>query len=78
MAGLLKCVQTQTLDTDSLKVERGGNYPAALCDATAKLTARDARKRLTLKKLVQQLEEKPAIPASWGLSAEAAAALAVS
>ena len=78
MAGLLKCVQTRTLDTDSLKVEKGGNYPTALCDATAKLLARAPEKRLPLHKLVELLHEKPAIPASWGLSAEAAAALAIS
>ena len=78
MAGLLKCVSTQTLDTDSLKVERGGNYPAALCNAAAKLLVRDPAKRLPLRKLVEQLEEKQPIPASWGLSAEASAALAIS
>ena len=78
MAGLLKCVQTQQLDTESLKVERGGNYPSSLCDATQQLLAKESPKRLPLGKLVEQLEAKPAIPASWGLSAEAAAALAIS
>jgi serine/threonine protein kinase len=69
-------VTTATLDTDSLKVANGGNFPAALCDATAQLLAKEPTKRLPLKRLVDQLTEKPAIPASWGLSAEAAAALA--
>ena len=78
MAGLLKCVNSQLLDTESLKVEKGGNYPTSLCDATQKLLAKESSKRMPLKKLVEQLEAKPAIPASWGLSAEAAAALAIS
>ena len=78
MAGLLKCVNTQVLDTESLKVEKGGNYPTSLCDATAKLLHREADKRMQLAKLVEQLEAKPEIPASWGLSAAAQAALNIS
>ena len=78
MAGLLKCVNTQVLDTESLKVEKGGNYPTSLCDATAKLLHREADKRMQLAKLVEQLEAKPERPASWGLSAAAQAALNIS
>ena len=75
MAGLLKCVTTKSLETDALKVANGGNFPPMLADAVAGLLVREPAKRLTLARLIEQLDEKPAIPASWGLSAEAAAAM---
>lgn len=78
MKGLLNCVSKKVLDTEGLKVANGGNFPPLLADATANLLAKEPSKRLTLARLIEQLEERPAIPASWGLSAEAAAALSIS
>ena len=79
MAGLLKHVTSKTLPVDQLKVANGGNYPPDLCDATKALLAKEPGKRLGLKKLLERLNAQPSIEelaAKWGLSKEAAAAMA--
>lgn len=61
------------------QVANGGNYPPDLCDATTSLLAKKAESRMTLKKLISQLNAQPSIEelaAQWGLSKEAAAAMA--
>jgi len=78
MQGLIKHVTTKSFDWAALKVANGGNYSEELVDSLAGLVVKDPAKRIQLTALVQKLEEKKAPPASWGLSAEAAAALAAS
>ena len=70
MKGLQKALNTKKLEVDSLTL-----YSENLRETLKKLLARKRKERMTLAQLIAQLTEKPIIPASWGLSAEAQAAL---
>jgi NIMA (never in mitosis gene a)-related kinase len=79
MAGLAKHVSAKSLPIEALKVANGGNYPPELCDATSSLLAKKPASRMGLKKLLAELNKQPSIEelaAQWGLSKEAAAAMA--
>ena len=71
MQGLLRALNTSSLDMTGLQ----SFYSENLRQTLKSLLARDKHDRMTLSALITQLTEAPKIPASWGLSAEAQAAL---
>ena len=72
MKRLEKALQNNTLDVRALT----SHYSEELCEMLMKLLAKRREERLPLSKLLEKLTEAPKVPASWGLSAEAQAALA--
>ena len=71
MKGLLNHMRTKELDVLRLR----SHYSEELCATLNKLLDKRPAARLTLTSLITQLTEAPRPPASWGLSAEAQAAL---
>ena len=71
MKRLEKALLNNTLNVMALRAY----YSEELCEAVSKLLAKKREERLPLSKLITQLTEAPKVPASWGLSAEAQAAL---
>ena len=64
---------------EKLKVANGGNYPPDLCDACTALLDKKVEKRMGLKQLLKTLTAQPSVEElakQWGLSPEAAAAMA--
>ena len=71
MKGLLKHIKHNSLNIMALR----SHYSEELATTLDKLLAKSASQRLSLSALLTQLTEAPKHPASWGLSAEAMAAL---
>ena len=71
MKGLLRHIVRNSLNIMALR----SHYSEEFCTTLDKLLAKDPIDRLPLRSLITQLTETPKHPASWGLSAEAMAAL---
>lgn len=71
MKGLVDHMKKKSLPIDQLRT----HYSAELAETLSKLLAKSPKDRLPLKSLISQLTDAPVHPASWGLSAEAQAAL---
>lgn len=71
MKGLLMHIRAHELDVEALRT----NYSLEMVDVVRKLLAKKPSERLPLKVLLTQFTEAPKPPPSWGLSAEAQAAL---
>jgi hypothetical protein len=71
MKGLLMHIRAHELDVEALRT----NYSLEMVDVVRKLLAKKPSERLPLKALLTQFTEAPKPPPSWGLSAEAQAAL---
>mmetsp|Transcript_15302 Transcript_15302/g.30715 ORF Transcript_15302/g.30715 Transcript_15302/m.30715 type:complete len:463 (-) Transcript_15302:185-1573(-) len=71
MQGLIRHMKSSSLDIEKLRT----HYSEEMVGVLSKLLAKRPADRLALLSLLQQLTEAPKHPASWGLSAEAQAAL---
>ena len=71
MKRLESALRNNTLNVMGLRAY----YTEEMCELLSKLLAKKREERLPLSKLIAQLTEAPKVPASWGLSAEAQAAL---
>jgi len=71
MQGLTHALRHQSLNIMALR----SHYSEELCQTLDQLLAKTREKRLPLGQLISHLTEAPKHPASWGLSAEAQAAL---
>ena len=71
MKGLLMHIRAHELDVEALRT----HYSLEMIEVVRKLLAKKPSERLPLKALLTQFTEAPKPPPSWGLSAEAQAAL---
>ena len=71
MQGLQRHISKSALNTEGLRT----HYSTEMVEVLRKLLAKRPADRLPIRTLIQQFTEAPKHPASWGLSAEAMAAL---